>query len=101
MNYRIKIGEQVATFYGTLAPAERRAIKQGLRLLEQEKGDISPLREAFEGFYRLRVGTYRIIFRYAEGRIIECLYMNSRSIVYELFESELPRILTERRAKSE
>jgi mRNA-degrading endonuclease RelE of RelBE toxin-antitoxin system len=85
----------VTSFYEKLAPAERRAIKHELSLLRNEKGDISPLRETLEGYYRLRVGVHRIIFRYKEGRIIECLYMNSRPIVYELFESELPRILTE------
>ena len=100
MSYRVKIGSQVTAYYQKLAPAERRAVKQGLSQLKEEKGDISALREVFQGFYRLRVGNYRIIFRYVEGRVIECLYMNARPIVYQLFESELPRVLTQRRSKS-
>jgi mRNA-degrading endonuclease RelE of RelBE toxin-antitoxin system len=95
LSYRVKISIQVSAFYQKLAPTERRAVKRALSQLKEEKGDISALREVFQGLYRLRVGTYRIIFRYVEGRVIECLYMNARPIVYELFESELPRVLTQ------
>jgi mRNA-degrading endonuclease RelE of RelBE toxin-antitoxin system len=101
LSYQVKIGGHVTAFYEKLAPAERRAVKQALICLREEKGDISALRENFEGCYRLRVGTYRIIFRYPENRTMQCLYMNARSVVYELFESELPRILTQRTRKSE
>jgi mRNA interferase RelE/StbE len=99
LSHQVKIGHRVTTFYEKLAPIERRAVKHALTQLRNEKGEISALRETFEGYYRLRVGTYRIILRYAEGRVIECVYMNARSVVYELFEHELPRILAEHQAK--
>jgi len=40
-------------------------------------------------YYRLRVGSYRVIFkrRMEKGNsVVECLYVNRRSIVYEVFE---------------
>ena len=37
----------------------------------------------------MRVGPFRIIFRYRKGRVIECVYMNRRALVYEVFEREL------------
>lgn len=93
MNYRVKIREQVRAFYARLGHEDRRAVKRGLTQLALERGDIRALRERLDGYYRLRVGTYRIIFRYQPGRIIECVYMNSRSMVYDVFESELHRIV--------
>jgi len=61
--------------------------------LAEERGDIRALRERLEGYYRLRVGAYRIIFRYLPGRVIECVYINDRALVYEIFEHELHRIV--------
>lgn len=94
MKYRVRVREQVRNFYSRLAPEERRAVKRGLRQLGSDRGDIRALRERLDGYYRLRVGTYRIVFRYLPGRIIECVYMNSRSLVYDVFESELHRIVS-------
>ena len=93
MSYQVKVREQVWKFHSRLGPEERRAIKRGLTQLAHERGDLRALRERLEGYYRLRVGTYRIVFRYLPGRIIECVYLNSRSLVYEVFETELHRIV--------
>ena len=93
MSYQVKIREQVQVFYSQLAPGERRVIKLGLKQLAMERGDIRALRERLEGYYRLRVGPYRIVFRYLPGRIIECVYINTRSLVYDIFETELHRIV--------
>ena len=44
-----------------------------------------------EGYYRLKIGTHRLIFRHAEGGRIICVYMNTRKLVYEIFEDEVAR----------
>jgi mRNA-degrading endonuclease RelE of RelBE toxin-antitoxin system len=93
LSYTVKVREQVRMYHSRLGPSERRAIKRGLAQLASEQGDIRALRERLEGYYRLRVGTYRVVFRYLPGRVIECVYINSRSLVYEVFESELHRIV--------
>ena len=95
MSYRVKIREQVWKFYARLGPQDRRAVKRALLQLATERGDIRSLRDRLDGYYRLRVGTYRVIFRYLEGRVIECVYMNDRALIYDVFESELHRIITE------
>jgi mRNA-degrading endonuclease RelE of RelBE toxin-antitoxin system len=89
MKYRVQSREQVNRFFGTLAPETRRKLRQALRELEAEKRDILPLRENLAGFHRLRVGGYRIIFRYLPGRIIECVFAEKRSLVYQLFDREM------------
>ena len=93
MSYQVKVREQVWQFYARLGMSQRRAVKNALTQLKNERGDIRALRERLDGYYRLRVGTYRIIFRYLPGRIIECVYINSRPLVYDVFESELHRII--------
>ena len=93
MSYRVKIRDRVWSFYGRLAPEQRRVVKRALLQLADERGDIRALRERLEGYYRLRIGVYRVVFRYLPGRVIECVYMNDRALVYDVFESELHRII--------
>ena len=96
MNYCVQIRGQVWKYYERLGPQDRREVKRAILHLSSERGDIRPLRDRLEGYYRLRVGSYRIIYRYLAGRVIECVYMNDRSLVYDVFESELHRIITEK-----
>ena len=95
MSYRVKVREQVWKFHARLGLEDRRAVKRALTQLANERGDIRALREHLEGYYRLRVGAYRIVFRYLQDRVIECVYLNDRALVYDVFESELQRIVTE------
>lgn len=95
MKYRVKVREQIWKFYSRLGPQDRRAVKRAIKQLSGEYGDIRALRERLEGYYRLRIGTYRVIFRYLDERVIECVYMNDRALVYDVFENELHRILSE------
>jgi len=93
---KIEIEQQVLDFVGSLAPESRRLIREALRKLAQEKGDIRALEGELEGFYRLRVGRYRVIFCYRrEGRhsAISCIYAGHRSLIYEVFAQEFHDIL--------
>jgi mRNA-degrading endonuclease RelE of RelBE toxin-antitoxin system len=89
VKYRVQVREQVKAFIDSLAPASRRKIRLALRGLESEKGDCVSLREKLGGYLRLKVGRYRILFRYLQGRIVECVFAEERSLVYHLFEREL------------
>jgi len=89
MDYVVDIWPQVQDFYADLGMTYRRETKRALMLLRKEQGDIKALGDDLAGFYRLRVGPFRIIFRYREGKVIECVYMNRRALVYEVFEREV------------
>jgi mRNA interferase RelE/StbE len=95
VSYRVKVRDQVRTFYSQLGLQDRRAVKRALMQLADERGDLRALRDRLEGYHRLRIGSYRIVFRYLTGRVIECVYMNNRGLVYDVFESELHRIVTD------
>jgi mRNA-degrading endonuclease RelE of RelBE toxin-antitoxin system len=97
MSYKVQVREQVKQFYEARAPDTRQRIRKALRGLEEESGNILPLRERLSGYCRLRIGAYRIIFRYQRGRIIECVFAEERSMVYHLFEKEFLERLRQRK----
>jgi len=70
VSYQVKVRQQVRDFHSRLGPNDRRQVERALTQLTNEHGDIRALRERLDGYYRLRVGTYRILFRYRPGRII-------------------------------
>ena len=72
-----------------LAPEPRRAMKKALKGLCDEKGDIRSLDQNLAGYYRLRVGKHRIIFRYGDDNAIDALFAEERNLVYEVFEEQL------------
>jgi mRNA interferase RelE/StbE len=79
---------QVIAFVSRLAPEPRRAIKLALAALRLERGDFRVLEGSLSGYYRLRVGRYRIILSYAADGAIEAVFIEERQLVYELFEAQ-------------
>jgi mRNA-degrading endonuclease RelE of RelBE toxin-antitoxin system len=62
--------------------AMQRRIASSIDEMEQDpfQGDVRPLRGAWQGFHRKRVGRYRIIFRLdAEQRTIDIAAIRPRS----------------------
>ncbi len=93
---KVEIERQVARFIDSLAPEPRRLLRRALRALERESGDIRALEAELSGFYRLRVGRYRVIFHYlqhGDARVIRCVYANHRSLIYEVFAHHFYRLL--------
>jgi mRNA interferase RelE/StbE len=85
---KIDVSEQVREFIRTCPPEPRRWLRDALRKLAEEKGDIKALDGELEGDHRLRVRSYRIIFRYEtgkHGRRIFCPFVEHRGVVYETF----------------
>ena len=74
----------------------RQTIRRSLSNLQNEKGDIRALEGELEGFCRLRVLRYRIIFFYhvrGKSRSIRCVYAAPRGIVYEVFAQSIRELL--------
>ena len=89
MEHRAELATQVREFYATLGPATRREVKRALRQLAAGNGDTHALHDELEGYHRLRVGSYRIIYRHAAGQRILCDFMEHRRLVYEVFGTRL------------
>ena len=87
---RVVLAGQVVEFLRRLPPEPKRRLRQALRDLTRERGDLKALEPPLDGYCRLRVGGYRIVFSYGKRGTIECIFAERRSVVYELL---LERIL--------
>lgn len=98
MEIKVELSEQVVRFVARRAPEPRRMLREALRGLARERGDIRALEGPLKDYHRLRVGGYRIIFAYhiaRKRRSIQCVYAERRSAVYEMFAQLLKKHLLE------
>jgi mRNA interferase RelE/StbE len=88
----VELEQEVVDFVRSLPPQPRQALRRALKNLQLEQSDIRALEAELEGFYRLRVQRYRVIFHYyirGDQRLIRCVYAATRSIVYEVFAQRI------------
>ena len=81
----VRLAPQVADFLRRLAPEPRRRLRRALRDLAKGKGDIKPLEGPLQDYSRLRVGPYRVILSYTSARSVDCVFVERRSLIYEVF----------------
>jgi mRNA-degrading endonuclease RelE of RelBE toxin-antitoxin system len=86
---KISASNQVERWLRGLPPESKSRVRSALRNLAEGSGDIKSLERELEGYCRLRVGPYRIVFRHDTSRLIRLLYADSRDLVYERFLSLL------------
>jgi mRNA-degrading endonuclease RelE of RelBE toxin-antitoxin system len=89
---RIRIQEEVLDYLRSLPPQPRHALKLAIKKLSEEQGNIKSLTDDLEGFHRLRVGSYRVIFEYSlinGERVITCVYAGARKWIYEVFQNKV------------
>jgi mRNA-degrading endonuclease RelE of RelBE toxin-antitoxin system len=92
MKTEIRVAPQVQEFVRSRAPQPRQALRKAIKGLAKEEGDIKALEGKLAGWHRLRVSSYRVLYKEtAEGgvRILNCIYANHRSVVYEMFQQLL------------
>ncbi len=89
MTYNLDIKGPAIDFIKRLPPIPRKALSKALTELRAERGDINSLDDPLAGYNRLRVGKYRVIFRYVENMTIEVVFVEDRKLVYEVFEEQL------------
>ncbi|MEI6107795.1 MAG: hypothetical protein WCR49_12385 [Opitutae bacterium] len=87
MSLTVRLSIQVVEYARRLAPEPRRTVKKALVDLRFERGDIRALEGSLVGYYRLRVGSRRLIFNYAADGNIEVVFIEDRNLVYEVFEA--------------
>lgn len=87
--FKLKISDQVITFVRKQPPERRKALRTGLAELAKGKGDTLPLEENLSGFWRLRVGRFRVVFDYENSTTIRCIFVEERRLVYEVFAAML------------
>ena len=89
MKTTVEVAPQVKAFVRSLAPNPRRALTRAIKALARDEGDRKVLEGKLAGYHRLRLTTYRIIYREqaVEGtRTLQCLFAERRGVVYQLFQ---------------
>ena len=95
---RMRVCPQVEEFVKALAPEPRLRLTRALKGLADNRGDIKVLEGRLQGYQRLRVAGFRVISRerYLEGeRVIDCVFAERRSVVYEILATLLAEGLTQ------
>jgi len=83
---RTSASEQVQQWLAALPPEAKRRVRLALReLASHSRGDVLPLQAELDGFYRLRVGGYRIVYSHHPGPMIRLEYADLREFVDERF----------------
>jgi mRNA-degrading endonuclease RelE of RelBE toxin-antitoxin system len=82
----------VYQFVKSRAPGPRQALRRAIKGLAAEQGDTKALEGRLAGWSRLRVSSYRVLYKETAERgvrLINCAYANHRSAVYERFQQLL------------
>ncbi len=87
---KVQISEQVADYVRRLSPIPKKRIRSALKGLEQLEGDLKDLEEPLDGYARLRIYQFRVILSIQPDKV-NCIFIERRSIVYEVFESNFLR----------
>ena len=83
---RILASEQVRRRLISLPPETKKRIRAELKLLAAGKAEeVKALRGELDGYLRLRVGDYRIIYHVETGSTIKLDYADIRETVYGTF----------------
>lgn len=67
-------------------------MRQALKGLADDKGDLKQLEGKLAGMWRLRVGRVRVVYeiRAVKGeRVVFCFYANYRPVIYSILEQLL------------
>ncbi len=89
MSWTVKVSPKAEKYIGRLNKDNRKRIKEGLIQLSSydnpiEHRNVKPLTGELKGFYRLRIGEYRIVFNiFREGHTIAVVNIAPRGDVYK------------------
>lgn len=90
MNKKVVVFPQAESFIRSLAPEPRKRLIQAIKALPH--GVTKLLEGTLAGYSRLRVGGFRVVYMdtVKKGiRTFDCIFVERRPIVYELFEKIL------------
>ena len=84
---RILASEQVQRWLAGLPPQTKTRVRAALKSLAASgrELDIKALHCELEGFYRLRVGNYRLVYHLESHQTLCLDYADLREVVYEAF----------------
>ena len=84
---QVQLSTQVVDYIRRLPPIPKKRIRSALKGLRKLEGDLKELEEPLEGYTRLRMYQFRVILS-IQPDSVDCIFIERRSILYEIFESD-------------
>ena len=81
--YRLRAPDSIANTVRGLHPDLKRKVRAALDDLLHDPDSGKALQHELAGLWSCRVGRFRIVYRIAEGRIIELVAFGPREIIYK------------------
>lgn len=88
MKTKVTLDDQPLDFIRRQPPDTKRALREALRAVESRQAFPIPLEDDLEGFYKVRVGDYRLILQSVPGDSgpgFRVLFAERRRFAYVLF----------------
>jgi mRNA-degrading endonuclease RelE of RelBE toxin-antitoxin system len=89
---RVTVEPQPREFIRRQPPATRRRLRDALHAIERGQCQPEPLEDELDGFYKVKVDSFRIIVQAAgdlAGPFLRVVFIERRKVVYELFSQIL------------
>ena len=83
MRYAVRVPSDLSRLVAGLHPEIKRKLRATLEHLEQDARLGKPLKDELAGFWSLRIGKFRLIYRIASDRRIELVGFGPRERIYE------------------
>lgn len=88
MKIEVLVEAQPLAFIRRQPPDARKKLRAAIHAIERGDSLPDPLDDELEGFYKLRVENYRLIFKHESGNkapSFKVVFTERRSVVYEMF----------------
>ncbi|MDB6058158.1 MAG: hypothetical protein JWO95_2002 [Verrucomicrobiales bacterium] len=92
MRTKVTLDDQPLDFMRRQPPSARKCIREALHEIETGSEFPVALEDELDGFYKVRVGSYRLILQAIPGRTgpaFRVVFAEKRKVVYELFSEIL------------
>ena len=83
MRYAIRVPDELAQLIAGLHPDLKRKLRGALAALGEEARLGKPLKDELAGYWSLRIGKYRLIYRIAADERIVLFGFGARDIIYQ------------------
>jgi mRNA-degrading endonuclease RelE of RelBE toxin-antitoxin system len=92
MKIRVTLETQPVEFIQRQPPRNRKRLREALHAVEQGAAFPEPLEDELEGFYKLKVESFRLILESVAGKKgpgFRVIFAERRKVVYEMFSQLL------------
>lgn len=81
--HKLKAPQEIAELIRNLHPDLKKKVRASLEFILSDPHSAKALKDELSGLWSFRVGGFRIIYRIADGRLIEIVAIGPRDCIYK------------------